>query len=420
MNPARTPGVARASAQRYGARSIRPSRSDFVVAAAAMAIDIAVFMLGWLSGGLPHSPPVVCLYIAVGSVFLVWRHQFPVQVFALLLLHQLAFVVFALGITENSHWTLFSEIYAAVAAQVYAPWMGVIVALTAVASDMDARWSIMAAVVGFVSWAAIIIVHGIGIAPNFVILAFVFLSSLFYGQFAGRSETRIHTLEKSQEDAAKAVSTERALIAAELHDIVSHAVTIMTLHAAGGRRIVIKDPERAAEALGVIETAGTQAMDELRRLLEALRTDNFQAELTRPLSGIEEAGNLLPPMREAGIEVELQTVGEPRPLAPSVSHTAYRIIQESLTNVAKHAGQGTRVGISLRWTAGALNLEITNDEGRGTVTEPHMPGFGLIGLKERVSIVGGTLSYGPSSSGFQVQATLPCTKGQSSLKPTIS
>lgn len=420
MNPTRTRDILRASVQQYGEGLLTPSRSDLVTAAAAMAIDIAAFTIAWLSGDLPHSPLIVCFYIAFGSIFLAWRHQFPVQVFALMLLHQLVFVVFAIGITDNSYETSLGETYTAMA-HTYAPWIGVIVALAAVASDTDARWSITAAFVGFVSWAVTIVLHGIGTVPNiFLVLAGVFISSWLVGRFAGRSRRRIHALQKSQEDAAKAVSTERALIAAELHDIVSHAVTVMTLHAAGGRRIFDKDPERAAEALGVIEAAGTQAMEELRRLLEALRAGNFQAELPRPVAGIQEAEYLLPPLREAGIEVELLTVGETRPLAPSVSHTAYRIIQESLTNVAKHAGAGSKVDILLRWTAGALNLEIRNDEGHSSGTSRHTPGYGLIGLSERVSIVGGTLSYGPNSGGFQVQATLPCAQGELTPKPAPS
>jgi signal transduction histidine kinase len=381
-------------------------------------LDIAAFMIAWLSGDLPQPPLFVCFYVAFGAVILAWRHLLPLQVYALMLLHQLACPFFAAGVMPTNYEISLGATYAAMAAA-YTPWVCLIVALAAVASDKDPRWSVPAAFLGFLAWAANLIIRGIWDVPNiFLVLAAVFVTAWIVGRFTGRSLARIQALQASQAEAARAVATERAIMAAELHDIVSHAVTVMTLHAAGARRIVGKHPERAAAALGVIEEAGTQAMDELRRMMDALRSgDIFHQPTSAPLAGINEAGNLLKPLLGAGFHVKLKTEGAPRALAASVSHTAYRVIQESLTNVAKHAGTGARVEVLIRWTPASLTLDITDDGGHGRRPEPQGPGFGLLGLSERVAIVGGTLLFAQEDSGFHVRAHLPVESGD---RPQLS
>lgn len=382
-----------------------PSRNDVFTAAAAGAMDFAAFMIAWFSGDMPQPPWLVFLYTAAMAVFLVWRHYFPLSVYALTLVLQLAFPLIAL----NWHAPLDPALgvtYLAMA-QLYTPVAILLVALAAVASDRSLGWSVASAVVGYAAWAGLIVLNRLWDVPNvFLVQAAVFFATWLVGRMAGRSGQRIQTLEKSRSEAEAAIAREHALLASELHDIVSHAVTVMTLHAAGARRVIKGDPERAEQALTVIEAAGTQAMDELRRLLEALRAGIGPYTAFPSPAGIDMAEPLVEPLRGAGFTVTWRVEGRPQVLADSVSHTAYRVVQESLTNVVKHAGPGAHVEVVLHWSPDALAMDITDDggEGRGAVQQR---GFGLIGLRERVAIVGGNLTYGPVGPGFGVHAELP-------------
>jgi signal transduction histidine kinase len=383
-----------------------PARSDVLTAGAAAALDLGAFMAAWLSGDMPQPPWLVLLYTAAMGMFLAWRHHFPLSVYALTLLLHLAFPAVALNYQAPLDPAL-GATYLTMA-QLYTPWVVLLVALTAVATDRPLPWSATAAVVGFGAWTGLTIMNGLRDVPNvFLVQAAIFFSAWLVGIMAGRSGRRIQTLEKSQAEAEAAISREHALIASELHDIVSHAVTVMTLHAAGARRIIKGDPERAAQALTVIEATGTQAMDELRRMLEALRAGITPYPASSSLAGIDMAEPLLESLRGAGFEVEWRVEGTPQMLADSVNHTAYRVVQESLTNVAKHAGAGAHVDVFLHWQPGSLAMGITDDGGPGRRPEQEQQGFGLIGLRERVAIVGGSLVYGPTDSGFQVQVELP-------------
>jgi signal transduction histidine kinase len=207
---------------------------------------------------------------------------------------------------------------------------------------------------------------------------------------------------------ARAVAAERARIARELHDTVAHAVTVIVLHAAGGRRLLATEPARVVHALNGIEEQGREAMRELRRLLLELRGD-AGAGSAATLGGPPDAcdiGSLVDRVRSAGLPVRLQVEGGPRPLPPGVGAAAYRVVQEALTNVARHAGAGAAVLVRLLW-ANQLWIEVT-DTGRGAGQEPSAGGHGLRGLRERVSQVDGWLAAGPvPGGGFRLVALLP-------------
>ena len=221
-------------------------------------------------------------------------------------------------------------------------------------------------------------------------------------------EARAERAEREQELAAQqAVQEERVRIARELHDVVAHSVSVMVVQAGAGRRVLDRNPEQAAEALGVIESTGRNALDELRRLLGVLRhEDGVPTIVPQPTAG--DLSALVEQWRDAGMDVELDAEDEPPELPAGVGLTVYRVVQEALTNVMKHAGPA-RAHVTVRYDE-EVHIEVT-DDGRGS--RPHdadvpSSGQGLIGMRERVELFGGTLSIGPRpGGGYRVRAAIP-------------
>jgi signal transduction histidine kinase len=229
------------------------------------------------------------------------------------------------------------------------------------------------------------------------------------GQWAGRTHRRTAALEAERQVTEEAVTDERRRIAAELHDIVSHSVSVMVLQAAGARRIIGQDPDRAADALVHIEDVGKQSMEELRRLLGVLRDGQFlEGEAYSGLQpGLGDLDAYLETVRLSGLEVRLVVEGDPVRLDPSVDMSAYRIVREALTNSAKYAGPGSRAEVRLTWRHGELVIDVS-DNGHAPAEDALGTGHGLVGLFERARAVGGRLEAGPANSGgFLVHATLP-------------
>jgi signal transduction histidine kinase len=208
-------------------------------------------------------------------------------------------------------------------------------------------------------------------------------------------------------EADRAVAEERARIARELHDVVAHSMSVMIVQAGAARRVMRREPDQAAEALSSIESTGRQAMGEMRRLLGVLRDDSLTSPALLPQPSMGSLGALVDQCRAAGLPVDLQVEGEPSTLGPGIDLTAYRIVQEALTNVLKHAGPATAV---VRVVYGPESLELTiDDDGRGsTATSGDGSGQGLVGMQERVDLFGGALRHGPrAGGGFSVRAVLP-------------
>jgi signal transduction histidine kinase len=223
-------------------------------------------------------------------------------------------------------------------------------------------------------------------------------------------ESRAEWLELEREVLARqAVVEERARIARELHDVVAHAVSVMVVQAAGAQRLVDRSPQRAADAMGEIERCGRDALGELRRLLGVLRTGDEPVVAERaPQPGLDDLTGLVERARAAGMRVELVVSGAPRPLGPAISLSCYRIVQEALTNVFKHAGPASTT-VELRFGPHALELLI-RDDGRGpALGEPAIRGgHGLVGMNERVALFGGTVRFGRRpGGGFEVVAQVP-------------
>jgi signal transduction histidine kinase len=215
-------------------------------------------------------------------------------------------------------------------------------------------------------------------------------------------------LVRHQHDRAeRRVADDRVRIARELHDVVTHSMSLITVQAAYGRLVAGRDPARAGEALSVIETTGRESLTELRRVLAVLRAPETAG--TEPAPGLAALPRLLEQAAAAGVRVDLAVDGEPGPLAPGLELSAYRIVQEALTNVVKHAGTG-HAGVTVEHCPGALVIEVT-DRGRGGPAGPD--GQGLAGMRERVALYGGTLDAGPMpGNGFRVTARLPVPERQ--------
>jgi signal transduction histidine kinase len=207
--------------------------------------------------------------------------------------------------------------------------------------------------------------------------------------------------------ASEAAAAERARIARELHDVVAHHMSVMVVQAGAARAVGERDPAAAAEALRQIEASGRAGLAEMRRLLQILKSEDGGNRLA-PQPGLAHLGELLDAMRSTGLRVEAVVEGVPRPLPPGVDLSAYRIVQEALTNSLKHA-DGASARVLLRYEPDAIELEVA-DDGLGPLDGDSgaAGGHGLIGMRERVRLYGGVLETGSApGGGFVVRARLP-------------
>ena len=222
------------------------------------------------------------------------------------------------------------------------------------------------------------------------------------------AQQRAARLEQGREDESRrAVTEERARIARELHDVIAHSVSIMVVQAAAARRVLDKHPETARTSLEAIETTGRQALGEMRRLLGVTSRGDARAIAKAPPPSLDRVDALVEEMRRAGLRVDLLVEGERGPLPPGVDLSAYRIIQEALTNALRHAGPA-RVSVIVRYRAEDVEVEVTDDGTRPVDDLVSSAGHGLIGMRERVALFQGDFEAGPrTGGGFAVRARLP-------------
>jgi signal transduction histidine kinase len=218
-------------------------------------------------------------------------------------------------------------------------------------------------------------------------------------------EARAERLEREREERARrAVAAERARIARELHDVISHNVSVMVVQAAAGKDVFDSQPERARTALGSIESIGREALVELRRLLGVVSPDEAEEPGFSPQPGLGRLPELLEQVGAGGLRVELNVEGRPRDLPAGVELSAFRIVQEALTNTLKHA-RASRAEVGLRYSDGGLEVEVIDD---GVAGSGGGRGRGIVGMGERAALVGGELSAGPRpAGGFRVRAWMP-------------
>ncbi|MET7850175.1 sensor histidine kinase [Streptomyces avermitilis] len=233
--------------------------------------------------------------------------------------------------------------------------------------------------------------------------------------YLAQLEERAARLEREREAQSKvAVAAERARIARELHDVVAHNVSVMVVQADGAAYVLDTAPDQAKKALETISSTGRQALAEMRRLLGVLRTGEHQegGEYV-PQPDVEQLDDLIEQCRTSGLPVDFKVEGTPRPLPSGVELTAYRIVQEALTNTRKHGGPNAGASVRLVYFDDGLGL-LVEDDGKGAPHELYEEGgadgrgHGLIGMRERVGMVGGTLDAGPRpGGGFRISALLP-------------
>jgi len=383
---------------------------DTIIIAAAVAFDLLIWggehQLRF--GGQAPSWLVPLLTVVVYAT-LVKRRRYPVEVFALQWVYSLAGLVF-----DN-----------------YGPIAGTLIALHAVASRRSLRTAgpalalcLAPAAINGATEAA----HRIHQETPFAIsmsLIMLMYFTLFYivwvlGRLSYTAERRSSRLLQQREaEAREAISAERRRLARELHDIVAHAVTAMMLQTNTASIMIGSDDARARKSLASVQDLGVQAMHELHRLLHLLRAvspanspDDDLGESDAPQPGVGEISSLIDIARASGVDARLVVEGSPAPLDRSVQLATYRVVQESLTNAIKHSGGG-RSSVSLRWHE-QLTVEVRSSAGVESPTiSPAIPalssGHGLMGLSERVSLIGGTFGSGRKGSEFVVTATLPLT-----------
>ena len=252
-------------------------------------------------------------------------------------------------------------------------------------------------------------IPGTTTTSNFVFITLRFVVAWLAGyalreraEQAEAAEERAIRAEREREAAARvAVAEERARIARELHDIVAHAVSVMVLQVGAVRHKLPDELAEDRDALTGVERAGRMALAEMRRLLSAMRRDGEEAELV-PQPGLDALDSLLGEIGRAGLPVELHVEGQPFPLPRGIDLSAYRIVQEGLTNALKHA-HASDADVIVRYRADELGIEV-RDNGSGSATSDGL-GHGLVGVRERVKIYGGQMSAGRSEDGGFVLAT---------------
>ena len=344
--------------------------------------------------------PMQIVFALGTTVPLVWRRRAPLAVMA---------VVFASVAVSDMAYDI--------ADNASSPFAGLLIATYAggaYTSRRD-RW-IAAAIIG-VAVLAMAISNGEDVVGDIL-----FIGGILYAvwgaativrsrqELAGALAARTVELEHEREENAKlAVAEERARIARELHDVVAHNLSIMVLQAGAERRAIGDERPQTTEALSAIEETGRTAMAEMRRLLGMLRRSDDELALA-PQPSLRYLDDLVSQVRDAGLPVDLRIEGEPRAVAPGVDLSAYRIIQEALTNALKHAGPA-RARVTVRYGDNELDIEIT-DDGSGAAAPAPAGGHGLVGMRERVALFGGDLAAGRRlSGGYVVRAKLPLAGG---------
>ena len=226
-------------------------------------------------------------------------------------------------------------------------------------------------------------------------------------QLVDRVSMYVEELEETQALREEAVAAEeRVRIARELHDVVAHCVSTIVVQAEAGQSLIARDPARAGDAFSSIQQSGRQALEELRRMVGLLRGDHDEGAVRGPQPSLTNIEALLGPVRAAGVAVELTVTGRQRALPQVVDLSAYRIVQEALTNMLKHA-QASSATVSLDYGEDDLSIRVT-DDGRGHApSSGNGTGHGLLGMRERARLHGGTLEAGSAEGGFAVSSRLP-------------
>jgi signal transduction histidine kinase len=364
----------------------RPPRSDFVLA----AVLLIWALLDALFGQGPGTRWERALFAVVTTVPILFRRRAPVAVAFLI---AGATAAWASAATAAEHGTM--------------PFPSLLVMLFSVALyERRLAWAVTGGLVLVGSmFYGLESPYGSGLSASNAAI-FVFLTVGAWG--AGRLIlNRAQQAELAYADtellARTAVAEERARIARELHDVVAHSISIVAVQAGAAEELLDRDPERARLHLHAVRSTAREAMTEMRRVLDVLREDDTPHA---PLPGLSRLDDLVTEARAAGVEVDIVEVGERPQLPAALDLVVFRIVQEALTNVRKHA-RGARASVRLSYARRALEIDV-RDDGDRVSSKPRSGGHGLIGMRERVSLFGGTLETGRAEGGgFRVHAVLP-------------
>ena len=387
-----------ANASRESDRSW-PGLGDSPLAAGVFALEIVGILsratneTGSFSVSyLADIPAATYLLLAVSSAALLWRKSRPLAVLVATL--TAAIVWDALGLDGGPSGAIFVALYG-VGRYIDDDRASVVAVATAVALTVvdDLIESEPLSVLGL----TVVLALGIWYLGRRVRGRREYLALL---------EERTGLLEREKEaEAQRAVSRERNRIARELHDVVAHRVSMITVQAGAAQTVVESDPVRAVEAMEAVESAGRGALEELRQILGVLRSEDQENELA-PIHGHAEIPVLVADIREAGVDVNYESEGVPEQLPASVDLASYRIVQEALTNCLKHACPSPRVKVRLFREGSMLAIDV-DDDGEGDTSIPGA-GQGLVGMRERAELMGGTFEAGPRlGGGYRVSARLP-------------
>jgi signal transduction histidine kinase len=370
---------------------------------AAIAIALLVFGLVNIatSPSRSYPPPRALdfLFLAAVAVPFVARRRAPVAVLAVVMGASLAWIYVLFPLSQQGPF----EAFVALIAATYTA--------AAYTSGRDAAVSLGVVVVGV---AAGVLTGALGGQPAGDYIPFALWIAVAYvvGRvfrrrqlLAARLGDRLASVERDRDaDARHAVAEERARIARELHDVIAHSVSVMVVQAGAGERVLEEDPHSARESFRSIRETGGQTLIEMRRLLGLLRHDEHALSLA-PQPSIARLGALVHDVSAAGLPTSLRIEGEQKPLAPGIELSAYRIVQEALTNVRKHAAAG-RADVVVSYGNDEVTIEVLDDGTGGP--KGNGSGHGLIGMRERAALYGGTIVAGVRpEGGFRVRAVLP-------------
>jgi len=369
---------------------VRQWAADIALAAAATALSVALIV------GMPELPDAVAALALVHTASLAVRRRWPVVALAVSL-------ATAIGVAATDNPLVILGL---------AP---LVVAYT-VAAELPRRHGVVALALVEAALVASLLPQDVD-ASTIVGDAVALAAAWLFGDTARRRREvlalhrdRAEQLERTQAEVARrAVAEERLRIARELHDIVAHSMSVIAVQAASGRLVVDHDAARARQALVAIEDTSRSALDEMRRLLGVLRHDNDSdgdGSGREPAPGLDEVDRLVAQTAEAGVPVAMRVDGARRPLSSGAELTAFRVVQEALTNVRKHA-PGARASVVLAYEDGGVRIEVTDDGGGRPSRPMGTDGHGLVGMRERVAVYGGEVEAAPlPTGGFRVVATV--------------
>jgi signal transduction histidine kinase len=338
------------------------------------------------------------LAAVITTVPLAWRSAYPVA---------------TLAVTTGG--LVLAVVLGFPAGDLIVPYLAPLVAIYSVGVHCSLREILAAAAIAFAAFTIVVIVSPeeqiseLGfIAAGIIAALAVGLAVRQMGFEADTLAARAAELERSQDEATRvAIAEERARIARELHDVIGHSISVMGVQAGAVRRVLPPEQEREREALLAVERVGRDAVTEMRRLLGFLRPVEGIDGGSAPTPTLGRVDDLVNEMRRAGLDVELAVEGDLTGISAGRALTAFRVLQEALTNALKHA-PGAQVQASLRRTPDELVIEVRDDGVNGSPAASSGGGYGLVGMRERVALYGGTLEAGPGHErGYAVVAHLP-------------